>query len=152
MFLRLFLYSDKQVEWDLLSWVWNSYPQSLDSLCQFPASVHARVHWLRISLLWDLKELSSVTGQSQSVATTVYAHMQWLRTAVCVGPDIMFYPLSLDNLFQLNASVYAPFQWLGVTLSVRPKGEDPVYETPCFVSNTVWVKSGNQIIIIVRLL
>lgn len=76
--------------------------------------------------MWDLNQLSSVTGQSQSVTTNVYAPIQWLRTAVCVRPDIMSYPLSLDNLYQLNASAYAPFQWLRITLSVRPTWEDPV--------------------------
>jgi hypothetical protein len=117
---NVFETSDKQVEWDLLSWVWKCYPQSLDNVCHFPASVRTSVQWLRIALMWDLKQLSSVTGQSQSVATTVHAPIQWLRTAVCVRPDIMSYPFSLDNLCQLNASAYAPFQWLRIRLFVRP--------------------------------
>jgi len=126
---NVFETSDKQVEWDLTSWVWKCYPQSLDNLCHFPASVHTPVQWLRIAVMWDLKQLSSVTGQSQSVATNVCAPIHWLRAAVCVRPDLMSYPLSLDNLCQLNTSAYAPFQWLRITLSVRPTWEDPVSET-----------------------
>ena len=115
----------------------------------------------------SLKVLSSVTGQSvlftcfctctcpvteDSSCVRPETGIQWLRTAVCVRPDIMYYPLSLENLCQLNASAYAPFQWLRITRSVRPTWEDPVSETQNFVSNTVWARSGNQIIIIVRLL
>ena len=149
---NVFETSDKQVEWDLLSWVWKRYPQSLDNLCYLPASVHTSVQWLRIALMWDLKQLSSITGQSHLVTTTVYAPIQWLRTAVCVRPDIMSYPLSLDNVCQLNASAYAPFQWLRITLFVRPTWEDTVSETLYFVSNTVWARSGIQLIIVARLL